>query len=955
MTLVERADELARLKDLFIGTREGRGAVSVISGPVATGKTRLIRALTEHAAGNAMILSALGARDEQALPLGVVGQLMSGLPELGAAKLVTTSAQEAAAHRRELYAAVLGLAALAPLLVCVDDVHFADAPSLYFLSYLARRTAAAPIMIVLGECEHVQPASPQFRTELLNLAHCHRTRLTVLSENGLAQMLSDEIGGGQAYPLAPAWYAASGGNPLLVQALLEDRRVWVKQTAGQRPDQLVVGDAYAQAVLTCLHRGGAQLLEVAKALAVLGEPASPEVLQRLIGGPIEQITRPLHALHRAGLLDNRRFRHPVARAAVLGCIEAQERARMHRLAAQALHDEGQDAGVVATHLVAAEVTEPWAVLILREGAERALAAGRAELAVRSLKLAHRACPDERERASIQGLLTNAEWQVDPSRAARHMPEVTTAIDTGYRHGRYAVESIGCLLWYGRVAEAEAAVERLTDAVDRLDAETTAQLQVVKLWLACLSPKLLSQLDCAAPRDRDILAATEPALIAAWELGTVLKHGADDETAARAVQVVERFRQHNVRRGPAAVALLALIYADRLDQAKKWCDRLLDEESVRRMPTWRALFAALRAEIAVRAGDMRTAERHARDALTWLPLQSWGVAIGAPLSSIVLATTAMGRYDQSDKVLSMPVPKEMFHTPFGLYYLQARGRYYLSTGRATAALGDFLSCRELMRRWGVDLSALVSWRAEAASALLALGRREDARRLVNEQLSHSGGQRRARARGMSLRLLAATSELRHRPALLREAIEVLHSCGDRLELVRTVTDLGHTYRTLGRPGLAWMTVQLAGRIAEECHVVPLWRRLGPGRSGSADGPPDYDADSTQGNSAQGNSAQGNSTQGNSKLSDAEQRVAMLAAQGYTNREIATELFVTVSTVEQHLTKAYRKLNVRRRTDLAEMLRMTLADILASPVARDEGRTTAATAVEPAGARKDVITR
>jgi DNA-binding CsgD family transcriptional regulator len=54
-----------------------------------------------------------------------------------------------------------------------------------------------------------------------------------------------------------------------------------------------------------------------------------------------------------------------------------------------------------------------------------------------------------------------------------------------------------------------------------------------------------------------------------------------------------------------------------------------------------------------------------------------------------------------------------------------------------------------------------------------------------------------------------------------------------------------------------------------------------------------------------------------LSEAERRIAALAAHGYTNREIAGRLYVTVSTVEQHLTHAYRKLKVNRRTDLPSL--------------------------------------
>jgi DNA-binding CsgD family transcriptional regulator len=61
-----------------------------------------------------------------------------------------------------------------------------------------------------------------------------------------------------------------------------------------------------------------------------------------------------------------------------------------------------------------------------------------------------------------------------------------------------------------------------------------------------------------------------------------------------------------------------------------------------------------------------------------------------------------------------------------------------------------------------------------------------------------------------------------------------------------------------------------------------------------------------------------------LSRAERRVAKLAAIGYTNREIAARLYITVSTVEQHLTRVYRKLNVNRRSELSVSLQVDVAN-------------------------------
>jgi DNA-binding CsgD family transcriptional regulator len=145
----------------------------------------------------------------------------------------------------------------------------------------------------------------------------------------------------------------------------------------------------------------------------------------------------------------------------------------------------------------------------------------------------------------------------------------------------------------------------------------------------------------------------------------------------------------------------------------------------------------------------------------------------------------------------------------------------------------------------------------------------------------------RARGATLRLLAATEDLGDRRALLTEAVELLSGCGDRLELARAMLDLGNAHGALGEPRRARVQTQMAHSVAKQCGVTPTATR-----------PMDIEPVTEQ----------------TSALTHAERRVAVLAARGHTNREIAQQLFVTPSTVEQHLTKVFRKLDVKQREEL-----------------------------------------
>jgi ATP/maltotriose-dependent transcriptional regulator MalT len=251
---------------------------------------------------------------------------------------------------------------------------------------------------------------------------------------------------------------------------------------------------------------------------------------------------------------------------------------------------------------------------------------------------------------------------------------------------------------------------------------------------------------------------------------------------------------------------------------------------------------------------------------------------------------------------------MFQTRFGLHYLHARGYYYLAKGRFHAALDDFLTCGELMTRWKIDTPALVAWRNDASEAYLRLGVKAKAEKLVNEQLSMLGSTP-SRTRGVSLRLLAVASESKRRPQLLIEAAELLQQCEDRFELARVFADLGHAHHTLGDMNRARTMMRRAWHAAKECRAEMLCQELLPNLAkNNIDAPLEALV----------------SVDKITTLTGAERRVAVLAAQGRSNRDIAKELYVTVSTVEQHLTRVYRKLKVTRREGLPLRLLPGMAD-------------------------------
>lgn len=924
MTFVERAAESEVLDGLLSECLTTRGRVVLVTGAMGTGKTELLQMFANRAhEQGAVLLSAVGSAAERDLPLGVMHQLFdAAVPARG------TSAENAAAVRQllagtlsalgelwpaeppgsmsiqllqTLCRAVLDLAAGSPVVISIDDVDQADVPSLQCLLYLARRLRPARALMVLTENSSRPGGYPGFRNELLGQSHVRRLRLSPLSEQAVSTLIEAQFGAAAATRHAGPAHTLTGGNPLLLSALLEDH------LAGGDPHPVtpVPGPAFRYAVDMLVTRCAPPMRRAVRALAVIGGDTPDPLVGQLIEVGPEEIRDQLNALSATGLLgpEGERFRHPAIRAAVRHGIPAAEGIALHRQAAEALHTRGAESICVAEHLVA--TNDPgigWAVPVLRAAAERSLVLDDVDLAVRCLKLALRSGCDDRERGAVMTLLVRAQWRLDPSTVLQNVGQLLPALHSGQGWGRHALALTRYLLWHGRCDDAVDALtiigEALTGVDEPGDSEIADELRIVRLVMSSSFPAVLPRVPRRPmPVDtRQLLpSGVSLRLHAAGGLATVLSDGADEATLNSAEWVLESAGLNDSTLDPLTHALLTLVYADRLDKATPWCETLLAEARSRQAVTWQAVFLGIQAEITLRQGHLADAEENAAAALDAISPQSWGLAIGAPLATLVLTAVARGDYDLAAAQLRRPIPDSIFSSRYGLLYLYARGRYHLATDRLHAALGDFETCGNLMQLWQIDLPSLVPWRSGVAQAWLGLGRTDDARRLIGEELALNG-QTDSRTRGMSLRLLAAASELRRRPQLLREAVEVLQRHGDRLELARALTDLSQAHRALGDVKLARILLSRADQVAKECQAQA--------RPQAVSSPATFEKPRI--------SASFSFTpEGIESLSPSERRVAELAALGYTNREIAGKLYVTVSTVEQHLTRVYRKLDVRRK--------------------------------------------
>ncbi|MEV7958216.1 AAA family ATPase [Streptomyces sp. NPDC087532] len=865
--LYEQEEHLAGLHRVLAECLTGTTRFAVVSGPAGCGKTRLLRTFAAQVvASGAVYLGATASRAEHLVPFGVLSQLFRdaksafpsagpGIPRL--ADGGTLGGEDVQTEASPLSAGVVNGVCLPmvdlvehsrrPVVIGIEDFQHADAVSLQCLAAVVRRLARTPLLIVLSESSDRSSADTVLQAGLPPDAYARRIRLRPLSQDGVVTLLARHLGPHPARRLAAEAYAITGGNPLILRGLIADQH----RTEAASPS-LIVDHGFNEALLACLYRCGAQALALARCTALMDDSATPRLLGQLTGIETESVIRTISALNSAGILAAGTFRHPQARAAVVNSMAAEKHAELRALIADSLYQAGAPPTAVARQLLAVgRVSADWAVPVLVEAATQALHDGEPDLARDCLLLAREAdTDDEALKAALMATLFQTEWRMDPSAAVRRLPPLADTARSGLLTGAHNSIPVHSPLWFGDVGSA---VSSLTDISASPQAqarvpETLALIHCSRLWMRVTYPAVPAGVESPADTIGQVPEGTPDALASqlrgAVLLNDVFTRGPDAAAADEAERLLRRYRLGERTAAALVASVLVLIFADRLTEAERSCQRLIAEATDLSAPTWRALFTSLLSEVALQQGEFADATEHARTALTMLSRKGWGVAIGAPLSVLLNAHTALGEYDAALDTLEIPVPDAMFQTPVGLFYMLARGSYHLATSQLSAALDAFLTVGTLTRKWQMDFPALLPWRGGAAEVYLRLGRAQQARDLAHEQLDRCGP-RHGQARRAALEVLAAA---RNTPSTVYG-----ETANRRAQML-----------PLGGAGLR-------DRKGGEAESLPL-------------------------------------------LSSAESRVAALAARGHSNRQIARRLCITISTVEQHLTRVYRKLNVKRRTDL-----------------------------------------
>ncbi|MFD0633654.1 ATP-binding protein [Catenulispora yoronensis] len=466
MQLYERHEVLDAVGADLARAARGAGGVTVVLGSPGIGKTRLAAEIAARARAAGMtVLSARGHELEQDLPFGVVLQLLEPALADGVAGSVAGSAHaeraamfagdasgaqtvfepgsasvltDPASVVHALYRLTLRLSARSPLALLVDDAHWADAPSLRWLNYLARRSdRAAVLSVVLSRSQEPGPAQPL--VEALAQAQAARTVvLRPLTRTAVAALLLSALGP-SSERFVDACRHATGGNPFLLTELIRHLAQSPTQAIDSDAAELapIVPETISRWVLARVNRLGPQTLAVVRAAAVLGEHGRLDQVASLAGLSTSNAADACDLARAAGILAPSAafaFSHPLVAGAIRADIPTSARGLMHRRAARMLARSGAAAPQIAAHLLAAPpIGDAWTVARLRKAADRALAAGAPEIAAEYLRRAAEEPPPPQLRGQVHHEWGIAASHLDPRSA---LPLFQLAVEQSTdRHAR----------------------------------------------------------------------------------------------------------------------------------------------------------------------------------------------------------------------------------------------------------------------------------------------------------------------------------------------------------------------------------------------------------------------------------------------------------------------------------------------------------------------------------------
>jgi DNA-binding CsgD family transcriptional regulator len=911
--LIGRDEELAAISALLAERRPGG---MVLSGEPGIGKTVLWEAgVAEARAAGWTVLQHRSVQAE-------AGLAFAGLSDLAGPVVDDIADALVAPRRRALEVALLLaepgdappdslavglamrdalrlLARSAPFLIALDDVQWLDPSSATVLAVALRRVGDEPIAVLAtqrtapGEADPIEPFEGLTR----------RLELPGLELGDTHRLLHDGLGLDLARPVLAAIHRKSGGNPYFASEL------------ARAPDAGLPGSLH-ELLGGRLERLPQPTLDVLLRAAALSRPTVES-----LGADAELDVAVMERILRIDGSDVR-FTHPLLATVVYDRAPPGKRRAVHARLAEAATDPEER--VRHLSLAAGDACDDALADQLDVAARHAAARGATAAAAELMSLSIARTPTADTDALEARRLAAAEFHQlagDLEQAAAILEEVLSHLPRGPRRAevlyRSALTQRADPL--SRTARCEEALEQAAD---------DDGLAVRVLGFLAINDWFEGEMRRGVRHAREGLARAErtgdPWLLAsAISRVGVVETWLLDETPGLLARGVELERTLPDPPGYQNSATFVLAFRqhqhDELEETLALVDELETRAARRGDEMTSAWCGALRVSVAHLSGDLAGALRQAGETL----------AVAEQIGEFHLQTLAgafmavlladVGRFEDSKATAAeaLRLARAMRDEDTAAILRAALGRAELAAGDLTAAAETLDGLPEAFLRMGHLLPSVPSPWPDALEVLVGVGELDRAATL---QESYDDLARRssrwarctaARCRGL-LRLARGDDT----GAVAELELSLQEEGGTYpLERGRTLTALGMVHRHARRGRAARETLERAVALLDEMGAVP-WcdkardelKRVSGRRVKTDDG-----------------------------LTDAEQRVAELAAQGRKNKEIAATLFLAVGTVEMHLSRVYRKLGVRSRTELAGHVNAADPRTMVSPVSAADERT------------------
>jgi DNA-binding CsgD family transcriptional regulator len=465
-----------------------------------------------------------------------------------------------------------------------------------------------------------------------------------------------------------------------------------------------------------------------------------------------------------------------------------------------------------------------------------------------------------------------------------------------------------LSWCGRIEEAVADRGRLVDELAGQDPEAALLMESAVVSVARLARGTVSLVDerldrrpaPADPRSAGEVALTANHAVRAVRRGDPVAVGAT--LAERALASPALFAADTAAAALYFSCVRLLSLCDRAGAANHYGDEGLARAQRSGSVLAFAVGSMFRCDVRRRQGQLLDAEADARQALERAVEHGLVTVIGGAAAWLVETLVERAEPDAAQAVLdsvgmaSGPVPQLLTVN----HVLLARARLALARGQWTTAAADAAECGERQEAWGELNPAMAPWRGVLARALAELGEKDEARAVAAENLTRAQRFEAASTVGAAQAVAGSVADGDARREQLGAAVATLAGSPASLEHASALVALGAAVRPVD-PAAARGLLGRGLALAERCGGLAV-------------------ADSAHAELiAAGGRPRRREVTGVASLTAAELRVAHLAADGASNAEIAQGQFVSAKTVELHLTRAYKKLGIRSRTQLAEQFR------------------------------------